>query len=104
MDSVSSSSSPTSPKRFKSSHNEKSESGTAKKKSVLAENARQMIELAEKALEAVHAMIELESATREAAGVENEVFLCNGEYTLDDALTAVASARRCAEAVLKENK
>lgn len=80
------------------------DSEKSEQNAVMTRNAQQMKELAEKALEAVHAMVNLESETREELGVEKEIFLCNVEYTLDDALTAIASVRRCAAVILKESK
>lgn len=79
----------------------KFEQEQANRDAIKAKNAPKMLELAEKALAAVHEMMALETATREEAGYEYGMFICGDNITLEDAESAICTARFCAERALE---
>ncbi len=82
----------------------KLEQEQANRDAIKAKNAPMMLELAEKALAAVHEMMALESATREEAGYEYGMFICGDKITLEDAKSAICTARFCAKRALENNE
>ena len=63
----------------------------------MTEQAPKMLELAERALEAVQAMMALEAQMREKNGNGCTVFSCDDGNTLEDAENAICNARYRAE-------
>ena len=69
----------------------------AKYEAVMIEQAPKMLELAEKALEAVQAMMALETQMKEKNGDNCTVFSSDDERTLEEAEWAINIARYIAE-------
>jgi len=67
---------------------------------LLAENAQRMRALADQGLAVVHEMMELEAATREAAGLEWWLCASEDHHTLEDACVALGTARHRATRAL----
>lgn len=82
----------------------KYEAAKAKRDAVMAKNAQQMLELAEKALAAVQEMMALESAVREEAGSDEAMFGCDDDRTLEDAEMAICFAHHTAEKYCEKEK
>jgi hypothetical protein len=92
-------------KRMRAHHEanrSKFEEETTRRDTIVAVNAKQMAELAEKALVAVQEMMALESATRKEAGCKCGVFTGDDDFSLGDAERAISATRYYAEKALKK--
>jgi hypothetical protein len=76
----------------------------AKYEEEMTKQAPKMLELAEKALEAVHEMIALEEQVNETIGKNCTAFSYDENRTLEDAAMAISVARHVAEQYVQRAK